>query len=526
MPYEEPFDSGARLGMDAVEHVGRCAEEYCRAECERIALVNEPRVNVLQMEGRELAERSADLVERLRHIPAPPNDVGARKRRARFCWAICGVLVFAAFAFTLIGFGPYRLGLIGVLYCLGIAAVTPFAVDEFLRAWNSDHVVKVAVSVVFAAALIGGALLAVVRGELLVRETAPAAPPAVIEGEAAPAADSRPSFYDATEDSLKLLLLLFAIAIDLAGGVAIYRARQEAAVDDDAYRQTAQELATVRGRLAEVVFETTALRNAPAVAAAQFWRDFYRAMLTQTVRKAVQKVLLAVVLACLLWPGRGLAAERVNLVVALDLSSSESAQGPDGKTPFERNIAGISRLLASVPAGSHVTVIGITEDSLRDPAPLLAASISDDVGFFGERLQTARLQLVRAWRARAARLKPEAPGTDIIGALFLAGDILQRTSGAATRILAIFSDMRNATRALNLEAPLQDPVPVVLSNLEAQGKIAALAGVTVSVAGANGGGEDLRNWQNARDFWLAYFERARARCGEYSMLATPRALLP
>ena len=43
---------------------------------------------------------------------------------------------------------------------------------------------------------------------------------------------------------------------------------------------------------------------------------------------------------------------------------------------------------------------------------------------------------------------------------------------------------------------------------------------TVYVAGANGGGNDIRRWKAVKDFWIGYFERAGARLGGYSILST------
>jgi hypothetical protein len=510
--------------MDAVDHVSRCAEEYCAAECERIALANEPRANVLEIEGRDLTEKAARLEEQIHRMPRPAGDPRSRKRRVSFYWTMGILLIFAAFAFAVIGFGPYRLGLIGILYCLGIAVVTPYAVHEFLRAWESEVMLKAAAAIVFGAALLGGALLAVVRGDLLMRETAPAAPAAVIEDEEAPAADSHQSFFEATEIPLKLLLLLFAIAIDLGGGVAIHRARREASADDEAYRAAMEELAGIQARLAAAVSEVTALRNAPALVAAEFWRDFYRAMLTETGRRAVRRALSVLVLAFALGLEHGSAAERLNVAIALDLSASEGVKGSDGKTPFDKNVAAVARLFAAAREGSHITVIGITEDSMRDPTPILAADITNDRGAFGERLNMARAALVRAWRSGTARLEPNAAGTDILGALVLASGIFQSRPHADRSVLVILSDMRNSTATLNLEAPLAKPTVAVVKGLLDQGNVADLRGVTVYVVGANGGGRDVGEWQQVKDFWLAYFERAHAQCGGYAILSVPPTL--
>src|SRR4029077_13670535 len=131
------------------------------------------------------------------------------------------LLTGAAFFFSLIAVGPYRLARHGNLYCLGIALVTPFAVEEFLAAWHSERVLKAVVTVCFLAALAGGGLLAAIRGDLLSQQVQESAPAIVIDGENAAALQPQNSFYDSTHGSLRMLMLLLALAIDLGAGVAI-----------------------------------------------------------------------------------------------------------------------------------------------------------------------------------------------------------------------------------------------------------------------------------------------------------------
>ncbi|MGO9010631.1 MAG: vWA domain-containing protein [Bryobacteraceae bacterium] len=516
---EEPDDSGRNLGMEGVEHVAGRAEAYCECERERIALVNEPRIKELCVFGSHLAEREASLQDRLRRA-APPGDVRQRRRKAGYYCATGIILAFAAFCFSLIGFAPFRSGWMGCLYCLGIAIATPFATEEFLDAWRSERLLKGVAAAVFLAALVGGALLAEIRGDLFARQAEQPEAAVVVEGSDPASARPHDTFYESTRDLLRAMMVLFAFAIDIGAGVAVHRALALGAVSGEDADGLLMELGDVRRQLGATVAEITALTNAPAVFATRFWRDFYRAMLTQTARRAIAKGLGLAVFACALWSGRALAGERRSFVAMLDLSASEAAKGPDGKMPFERNVEGIARLLAAMPAGSHVTVIGITKDSIADPASLLSASISADAGYFGERLAAGRAELVSVWRARAARLRPSARGTDIIGSLFLAGEIFRNEPRGSPKTLVIFSDMRNATRALNLEARHPGTADSILAALKAQRRTADLTGVTVYVVGANGGGRDIGDWQAVKEFWIAYFGRAGARCGGYSTLIT------
>jgi hypothetical protein len=525
MPLESVLqDTGSQLAASAVEHIAQNAEHYCDEECDRMALGNEPRIHELNAEGQHLQEHAAHLKERLHAIPHPASPE-ERKRRIRYYTAVGIMLAFAGLAFTIIAFDPFRLGVIGVLYALGIAIATPFAVAEFLEAWKAEYIKRTVIAVVFAAAIVGGMLLASVRGEVMARKVATTTPPVTIESDMAPAPASypapAPSFYETTAASLQLLLLLFAIAIDLSSGIALHRARAERAAIDGEYEAVAQELATVRQRLGAIVYEITALSNAPAAFKATFWRDFYGTVLAQTIRKAATKGLtLALVLAAF-FPYHAFAAERTNIVIALDLSVSEGMIGENGTTAFAKNVAAIGKVLATVPPNSHITVIRIGRDSIMNPTPLLSAEVPSDEGYFGEQLAAARDALVRTWRARAARLMPTEQGTDILGALQLAAEILRVSTPHGRRILMVFSDMRNATKALNLEIADPDTSTAFMAAAQERNLTVDLRGVTVYVGGANGGGTEIRTWKGIKDFWMAYFEKAGAQCASYSMLSAP-----
>jgi hypothetical protein len=84
---------------------------------------------------------------------------------------------------------------------------------------------------------------------------------------------------------------------------------------------------------------------------------------------------------------------------------------------------------------------------------LLSAHVPDDGGYFGEQLDSARNQMVRAWKVRAPHLDSHFRQTDILGALQLASQILAQQLDADRRTLVVFSDMRQSTTDLNLESP-------------------------------------------------------------------------
>lgn len=514
---QEIMDVGSRVGNEAAEHIAKRAEDYCECERQRIELVNQARINALHIEGSCLTKLEHQIEDRLRLAP-PPGDVRSRKHKAYFYWSTGALLTGAAFFFSLIAFGPYRLGWYGDMYCLGIALVTPFAVEEFLRAWQSEKIFQAVVAVVFVAALAGGGLLATIRGDLLSQQLQETSPAIVIDGENVPASQPQNSFYDSTHGSLRMLMLLLALAIDLGAGVAVHRALLLGASFGEDFEKLSRELVEIRVRLSAIVYEITALTNAPAIFVAQFWRDFYRAMLTQTARHAATKLLGLTLCLLLFEGGQAFGQQRLNLVVAVDLSASEAVKGHDGESQFSKNIQSVTRLLGSVPTGSKVTVIGITENSFAQPYVLLSAEISVDQGYFGERLIAARQQLIRGWQKRSAQLAPNARSTDVFGGLLVASALFQEVRTRQRKVLILYSDMRHVTPGLDLESSAIIRVDTVLALVEKHKLLTDLGGVEVFVLGADAAGKSVTQWEFLRQFWMAYFKRARATLSGYSIL--------
>ena len=198
---------------------------------------------------------------------------------------------------------------------------------------------------------------------------------------------------------------------------------------------------------------------------------------------------------------------------------------PGQRQEFRKNVEATGEILAHAPADSHVTIIGITDQSFAEPFLLLDARIPQDPGYFEERLTAARRALLQAWLTRTKALQPSFRHTDIVGALLLASQIFQaRPKGR--RVLIIFSDMRENAGNLYLEGRNPENARVSL-NRYAQGRdIPDLHGIEVHVLGADNAGKDMRYWQILRDFWTVYFKRTGAVLKTYSVLRDPPDLGP
>lgn len=261
--------------------------------------------------------------------------------------------------------------------------------------------------------------------------------------------------------------------------------------------------------------EFTMLKNEAAIFAALFWRDFYRSMLTRAMRNSMTKFLVFILAVFLLVAPYANARNCPRFVVALDLTKSTAVKGPDSETEFKKNFDGVSRLLMTLPAGASVTVIGITDRSFAQPLILLQAQVPDDPGYFGERLQSARTQIERAWLGKAAHVEPRFAYTDVLGSLMLAGQIFNNQP-ASQKILVIFSDMRHHTRDLDLESP--STISRTLVSRSMRELFPDLKDVRVYILGVDNPGKDPAYWQTLRRFWADYLQQAGGQIATYSVL--------
>jgi hypothetical protein len=509
---------GERLGRESANQVIANAERYCRYSRERLELTNQAPLTMVQAELCLLTERRDELMKRLASTP-PIGDFRARQRLARAYWALAFVLLLAGFYFTALTFEPFRLGTKAYLYCAGIALAVAFLGDLFLTLWASQRLVKILTTAAFAAIMSSVGCLAVIRGDLFLEELkANTAVTVVIDDAPIPAAP-RNTFYEDTAGLLRVAMLLISLGIDLAAGLAVREALRHGANGSDDPKKLSVELDQVNTEMVVKLGNKVALENAPAALEARFWQDFYFALLTHATRSAMTKLTVFILATLFLSGGFANGQAKNAEVIAIDLSQSVDVAGPDHKTEFQKNLDAVARLLGDVPADTHVDVIGITDHSFTQPDILLSAIIPGDPGYFAECLSAARSEMVKAWKARSAKLQPRYRSTDIIGALVLAGQIFDRQPGASKKMLVIYSDMRNSTADLDLES-LSPVSQFEIASEAAMRAPAGLRNVEIYVRGVDGSGKSIGYWQSLRDFWAEVFRKQGAMLSDYSTLRT------
>jgi hypothetical protein len=509
--------NGEDFGMEAASHVDRHSASYCASERQRIETVNRPAILALRARVGQLRDQEQDLESRI-YQALPPGTVQARRRKAIFRYAIVVLLTVAAFIFSVLAFDPYQLGWKAWLYCLGIAIVTPFLVDRILERWASPRLVNVLATVAGIAAIVSLILLAEIRGDLLAQQVTNT-PTAVIDNaDNAPPPATENTFYERTLGLLRLVMAFLAFAIEIGAGIALHEAGQWASPDGEDGTALRRELAALREQMIVHGHEVWALENAGTAFEHEFWRDFYRSLLNGVKRGALQKIVIVALSLGIFAHGQESRTNRVNVVLLLDLSQSEAVKGHDSRAEFEKNVRSVSNTMAALPAGSKVSVIGITDDSFATPYIIISGELAGDEGYFKERLAKGRLALVHAWQERSARLAPCYAQTDILGALLVASEVFHESPDDRRKVIVVLSDMKQATHALNLER--QSTVATTAAmRLVTNGKLLPdLHGVDAYAEGVDGAGETVRYWQSLHDFWAAYFARAGATLAQYSAL--------
>jgi hypothetical protein len=510
-------ETGETLGQESVEQVVAHIEQYCAYEKQRIELSNRPQILSRRAELALLWERKEKLEAQIREAPSV-GDLRSRRRTARAYWVLAFVLTGAGLYFTKLSFDPFRSATNPYLYCLGIALSVTFLGELFLAVWckNNDKLHKTVVTAAFVATLSALVLLAIIRGDLLMQKLKQESQAAVVIDDSNSTPPPQNTFYDDASLLLRLTLPLLALGMDLAAGLALREARRFSCVSDVDPIKLSVELDAVHQQIVSVAAEVTWLKHEAAIFEARFWRDFYRSMLTHTTKKAMTKLLIFAFALWLFLPAHAFAQENTNLVILVDLSQSVATRNQHGETPFEKNLKAVGQMLMEAPAGSRVTVLGITDDSFGQPDILLSAKISTDKGYFGEKLASAHQALLQAWQKRSAHLKSDSRHTDILGALLVATQIFKE-SHSPDNVLVIFSDMRQDSRELNLETTKQWVPQEEIKTLSQKRLVADLQGVEVHALGVDNAGKDLTYWQSLRQFWIKYFEFADAKLYRYSI---------
>ena len=493
------------------------------------------RAEVASLRARYSAclDRRTELKEVLRL--APGGDLTRTGRKWWYYGGIAVVLIAAGVFFAHLTLAPFGLGWEAWAFSGGLGLVGAFWTDMTLEKVSSQKLIRVICILALASSLAGLIVMAALRGDILALylRNVLAADSTGAEQSAAGAT----GFYTQAIPLLRLLMGLLAVAMELGSGVAIFELRKGEPLPQKQAAAARKELDELENEMVGIIERVTRLENDPAVKEAAFWRDFYLGFLERIKRNVglLPCLFIALAISSLLGvpaaraqagnpngrtPGRSL-----QLVMALDLTQSVAGRGYDQETDYTKNVAAARQLLLLLPPGTKITVLAITDQSFSRPYILLSARIPRDKGplLFEDRVAIARNRLGNELAGKLRSVKPGFRETDVFGALVLAGDIF-KDSGDGRRVLVLFSDMRQATRDLNLESPREVGVAEALRRARRQGLVADLQGIEIYVLGADDAGKSVAYWTSLRDFWKAYFRQAGASLKSYSPLRDPPTL--
>src|SRR5216684_2303924 len=369
-----------QLGCAAFQREADFAQTLCEHEKQRINASNEP----------EIASWRARLLilDRLRNELLDERDKccahapqGSTSNRHWYLF-IATALTIAGFAFSLIAFEPFRFGWKGVLYSAALALVAPFCIDFFLDQWQHRPSIIRGLSIVALAAVIPTLLLlGAIRGEILAHSLTSDSPPLALDDDRPPPVNF--GFVDRITSRLQLALLLAALAIEVAGGLALHRFRS-IPVNNQAHdlERIRRDIAGVETQMTTAIRRTRELQIESAAFEATFWRDFYIGFLLKASRPTGIK-LLSVIVSAVLFVHLSVAADRqhTDFVIGHDLSQTEAVRGFDGTPEVKKNALAIAKVLSYVPSGSHLRILGIGERGFAAPNLLLSARIDPDAGY-------------------------------------------------------------------------------------------------------------------------------------------------
>ncbi len=509
--------------------------EICEHKKESLTRQEQPPINKLREEGRELQEgerkRAAWLDENDTHEIMPqPNH-------ALECAA--GVMALAAATLVYFTLAPFAAAAISLIVAVGLVIPTALGFHFFLTSLaQGNRVVFSVVCTLLVAGLLAHGFLACVRSEIfkhLINHEAPVS----IED------DSSVTQKNRANDSERRVTALFDTALPLASfalegfaGLAWYEAlRRRKQIADVRARILAvsrvkAELESIRERLKEVIEELTMRTELPhifekeflcgmlhargegerraraAAKAAESEESAFQKKVARWVPIALLLVVLFVALATRAFGESETEVQRVNLVMVLDLSESRKAKGSDGKVEFEQDLHAAEKVLRQIPLGAAVTVLGVTGNGLN-PYLILKATVANNPGVFEENIAEARARLVEALRTKGKSLVPKSKNTALFGTFYVASEILVARLGDR-KILLVLSDMQqDDDHEFDFEAMKRIPESL-FDKAEREGLIPNLRNVEVYCIGVTAQNKSIQYWNSLRQFWTVYFKKAGA----------------
>ena len=510
---------GFDLGHAGIEQMDDRAGRICSTQRQHIGAANRPKIVAAREELSDVDRELEKVRDEESKLP-PEGDLRTRRLQAIGLFGFAFLLFVGGFVSALYALEPFMSDLKKYFLAGAIAVILPFAVHFVINQLRSDRFVRWLSVCNLVLAFVAMSSLAFIRALVFAEQMKQANMAVVIDGDNGVTVPAASTFFQQAGWLMMIFSVFAAAAMEIASGLAFHSAcRLWAEMPANAVELRKKRAEFVKRRI-ELVHRIEALEQEPEAFVNKFWRDFHEAQLRGCKGNRFTKMFAIPFFFLALSAGmpRAYGADRLNLVIGVDLTASVAgANGLDQKTELQRDEAAVGQVLASVPAGSRITVIGITDNSFAQPYVLLSARLDANEGYFHERIATARQQLVAAWQKKSKDFVSSFRQTDLLGALFVSSQLLQPKPGEHN-VLVILSDMRHETRSLNLARFSLVPADETLKKVQAAHLVADLKGVDVYALGVDGAGKSVVYWDSLRDFWSAYFRQAGAVLRAYSMM--------
>ena len=507
--------AGFFLATAGTDRTVLLTEQIGGLEKNRRRIANEPEIVRL---ANTLATMESDRRQLQAMLGATLKTSGVQGQWPIWQTIMAVLFLSAGFALTRMSLEPFDFNPELIWICsLGIACVCAYATSEFLAKTDLKAIVLGISIVLVLASLAGLMVLASVRGDIFLHHLQNLANSD--DGTAASATDTGLAFYRTVAPKMQMFLRLLSLALELAAGLALHEIRAALKARPLPPSPESRRLEMVEREISQIEARLRFLQNDPEMFEYEYRRNLYIGLLTGAARHAQSHAKWpTVALIVLLAVGSTARGQAIDLLEGLDFSATSSAKGYDGSTADAENIESAARIIAMLPAGSRITVTGISDESFSRPFVLLTGLIPSDPGKLREydEIAAARNRLSRSLRRIGGSIEPRFQTTDLLGFLMLAGMAFE-SAPHMRRVLVIHSDMRQSGRPLDIEHVPVISVGGALGTVEEGHLLANLSGVEVFVYGVHAVGKDIRYWQSLREFWAAYFERCHATLRAFSM---------
>ncbi len=281
MPLEFDTSNAFQLANSGINQNIAWAERICAEEQRRIELANQPEVNRLRARFTILVREQSD-----RHAIQRATPACNMSRPSLPVFSAATVLLFAIAGLALahLALQPYGFGWQIWPCSIALALLCAFATAELLNRFDYNVVVRSMVAALFLGSIGTVAVLAIVRGDVFALALKGLL--ATSDGGQATTEASAISFYADTAPKIRLFLVLLAVSLELASGVALHKVQLALTARRISPDENSRRLEGIEREIGLIIEQLTFLHNQPEAYGREFMRNVYVGLLDGASRHA------------------------------------------------------------------------------------------------------------------------------------------------------------------------------------------------------------------------------------------------